>query len=173
MAAEGVTGPVQLLVVAFAGNEFDGSMMRELESLAERDIVRLVDMLFVRKTTEGDLEAVQASGLSTDEAEEFGAIAGALIGVGAGGAAGAEAGAEAGAAAAADGHLIDDDEVWYVADAIPDGTAAAIVLLEHRWATGLRDAAQAANGAMLAEEWIHPLDLVAIGAMSEEQAGGS
>ena len=39
-----------------------------------------------------------------------------------------------------DGHLIPDDEVWYVADAIPNGSVAAILLLEHLWAIPLRDA---------------------------------
>ena len=169
---EGAFGPVQLLVLSFDGDEFDGSILRELESLGERDIVRLVDLLFVRKGEDGALEAIQASDLSIEQAEELGAVAGALIGLGAEGAEGAVAGAELGAEAGADGHLIDESEAWYVADAIPPGSAAAIVLLEHRWAIGLREAAHAAKGELLAEEWIHPLDLVAIGLVSEEQVPG-
>ena len=59
---------------------------------------------------------------------EFGAIVGALIGLGAEGEEGAEAGAQAGAEALEDGHVFDEDEVWYVTDSIPNGTAAAIAL---------------------------------------------
>ena len=33
-----------------------------------------------------------------------------------------------------DGHLIPDEEVWYVADTIPNGSVAAILVLEHLWA---------------------------------------
>jgi hypothetical protein len=51
-----------------------------------------------------------------------------------------------------------------VADVIPDGSIAAIALIEHRWAIPLRDAVVRAGGVALADEWIHPEDLVALGA---------
>jgi hypothetical protein len=57
----------------------------------------------------------------------------------------------------------EDPDVWYVADAIPAGTTAAIALIEHRWAVGLKAAMQSTGGTLLAEEWIHPLDLEAVG----------
>ena len=59
--------------------------------------------------------------------------------------------------------MFDQDEVWYLADAIPNGTSAAIALIEHRWAIPLRDKIVRAGGVALADEWIHPSDLVAIG----------
>ena len=86
---------------------------------------------------------------------EFGALAGALIGLGAAGEEGLEAGAELGAEALADGHVIGDEEVWHVEDAIPPGSAAAIALIEHRWAIPFRDAIARAGGVPLADEWIH------------------
>ena len=105
---------------------------------------------------------MQWSDLSIDEAEDLGATVGALIGLGLDGEAGMEAGALAGMEAGADGHLIDEDEVWSVADSIPNGSAAAIALVEHTWATPLRDAIARAGG-VASGEWIHPLDLVEIG----------
>jgi hypothetical protein len=57
----------------------------------------------------------------------------------------------------------EEQDMWYVADAIPPGKTVAIALLEHRWAIGLRDALQNRGGQLLAEAWIHPLDLVAVG----------
>ena len=54
--------------------------------------------------------------------------------------------------------------MWYLADAIPEGKSAAIALIEHTWAIGLRDKIQNAGGVTLADEWIHPADLIAIGA---------
>jgi hypothetical protein len=44
------------------------------------------------------------------------------------------------------------------------------VLLEHRWAIGLRDAIARAGGSRLASEFISPLDLVAIGLVGAEEA---
>jgi uncharacterized membrane protein len=162
-------GPVQLLVVGFAGGEFKGEIIAELDRLREHDIVRLIDLVFVRKHEDGTVEKVLRSDLSPEEAEEFGATVGALIGFGAAGEAGAELGAIEGAAALEDGHVF-DDEVWYVEDAIPPGTAAAVALLEHRWALPLRDGIRRAGGFHLADAWIHPADLVGIGLIAAEEA---
>ncbi len=165
MSDEGKTtalGPVQMLVLGFAEPNFTGKIAAELARLRDQDVVRIVDALVVQKDDDGEITALEVSDLSPDEATEMGAIAGALIGFGYGDDA-VEAGAELGAAAGADGHLIPDDEVWYVADAIPNGSAAAVILLEHLWAIPFRDAIAAAGGIALADEWIHAGDLIAIG----------
>jgi len=124
--------------------------------------VRIVDALVVQKDDDGDVTALQVSDLSTDEAMEMGAIAGALVGFGFG-EEGAELGAQLGAAEGEDGHLIPDEEMWYVADTIPNGSVAAILLLEHLWAIPFRDAIVNAGGIALADEWIHASDLLAVG----------
>ena len=174
-SGDGLTlGPVQMLVVGFEGDNFSGEIREELERLKEHDIVRLIDLLLVKKTNDGEIEVLQTSDLDQDEAEEFGAIVGALVGFGAGGEEEAERGAIAGAAELEDGHVFDDDAVWYLADAIPDGTAAAVALLEHRWAIPLRDKIARAGGVTLSDAWVHAADLVAIGlvgAATKDAAG--
>ena len=162
-------GPVQLLVVGFEGGELNGEILAELERLRKNDIVRLIDFVFVRKDDDGNLEKILRSDLSPEEAEVFGATVGALIGFGAAGEEGAELGAIEGAAALEDGHVF-DEEVWYVDDAIPNGTAAAVALLEHRWAIPLRECIRNAGGFHLADAWIHPADLVGIGILEAEEA---
>lgn len=158
-------GPVQILVVGFENGEFSGEILAELRRLREHDIVRLVDLLFVAKDESGEIEAVEHSELAEGEAEAFGALAGALLGLGAAGEQGAEAGAALGAAAVEDrGSVINPENVWFLADAIPPGTSAGIALLEHRWAIPLRDAIEGAGGETLVDTWIHPQDLVAAGA---------
>ena len=164
-------GPVQILVVGFGDAEFKGTIREELERLKEHDIVRLIDLIAVRKDTEGNVERLQQTDMSSDELEEFGAIVGALIGFGAAGEEGAEVGAVAGADAVEDGHVFDESRMWYVDEAIPPGTAAAIALIEHRWAIPLRDAIREMGGFHIADAWIHPADLVAIGAATAEEVG--
>ena len=159
-------GPVQLLVVGVAGDESTGEILTELERLRENELVRLIDLLFVRKDEDGTVERLLLSDLSPEEAEAFGAIVGALIGFGEDG---AELGAREGAAALEDGHVL-DDEIWFVDDAIPNGTAAALALLEHRWAIPLRDSIRRAGGFHLADAWIHPADLVDIGILAAQDA---
>ena len=152
-------GPVQLLVVGFADGEFKGEILAELERLRDHEVVRLIDLVFVRKDADGRVEKILRRDLSPEEAEELGATVGALIGLG----------AVEGAEALEDGQVF-DDEVWYVEDAIPNGTAAAVALLEHRWAVPLRDGIRRAGGFHLADAWIHPADLVGIGLIGAEEA---
>ena len=108
-------GPVQMLVLEFDRTRFDGEIMPELKRLTEQGIIRIVDLLFVAKPEGGELEVVQQSDLSQDEAMEFGAIVGALVGIGTG----------------------SEEEAVRAAEA---------------------------GGTALADEWIHPADLIAIGA---------
>jgi uncharacterized membrane protein len=161
-------GPVQMLVVGFGQGQFDGRIRAELERLRDSDTVRVIDLLAIRKDAEGNVERLQTSDLSDDEATELGAIAGALIGLGAGGEEGAEVGAAIGAERALETDVLPHD-IWYIDDVLPPNSAAAVALIEHRWAIGLRDAIREEGGFHLADAWIHPLDLVAIGLLAAEE----
>jgi len=164
-------GPVQMLVVGFDDPNFDGSILAELERLRDLEMIRLIDMMAVHKDDEGNLLVLQKTDMSEDDRVEFGAVVGALIGAGAAGEEGMEEGALLGAEAAleGDGHMIDEEDAWYIADVIPNGSAAAIALIEHRWLIPLRDKIVAAGGRALADEWIHAKDLVAIGIEASEK----
>jgi uncharacterized membrane protein len=164
-------GPVQLIVLGFPEPDFHGQIIAELERLRESDIVNVVDALAVHKSLDGDVEVMHLSNLSDEEAVELGSKVGALIGLGVEGEEGMEAGALAGAQAAADGiHVYSDEDAWDVLEEIPDGSAAALVLLEHRWAIPLRDAIASAGGYRLGDGFISPLDLIGIGMLSAEEA---
>jgi uncharacterized membrane protein len=159
-------GPVQMLVLEFDRDRLKGEILPELDRLRQNDIIRLVDLVVVEKSDDGEVMALETSDLTAGETTAYGAVVGGLIGFGAAGEEGAVLGAAAGAEAAHDGGLGDNAEVWYVADAIPPGSIAAIALIEHRWAIPLRDAVGRAGGVALADEWIHPEDLVALGAVA-------
>ena len=163
-------GPVQLIVLGFNHPEFHGEIIEELERLKEDDTVRVIDSLAVYKDAEGELEVEHLSNLSEDEAIELGTKIGALIGLGIEGEEGMEAGAEAGAELGAQGIDAFSGEEWDVLEDIPNDTAAALVLLEHHWAIPLRDAIARAGGFRVSDGFISPIDLVAIGLLSAEEA---
>jgi hypothetical protein len=54
---------------------------------------------------------------------------------------------------------------------IPNDSAAAIALLEHRWAIPLRGAILEAGGTVFADSWVHPSDLVAAGLADAAESG--
>ena len=163
-------GPVQMLVLEFDSDHLKGEILPELRRLKDANIVRLIDLLVVQKHEDGEIEAIQARDLTEDESMEFGALVGALVGFGAGGEEEAERAAVAGAAEVEGGHVFHDAEVFYLGDLIPNGATAAVALIEHLWAIPLRDKIVEAGGVALADEWIHPADLIAVGAVVGEMA---
>ena len=163
-------GPVQLLVLGFEHPHFEGEVTAELQRLKDNDLVRVIDALAVYKDAEGNVSGLKESQLSGEEAAEFGAVVGALVGFGAGGEEGAAAGAEIGAAAVAERGGVWGEDAWDALAEIPEDSAGALILLEHRWAIPLRDAVARAGGFRLASEFISPLDLVALGLVSAQEA---
>jgi uncharacterized membrane protein len=166
-------GPVQLIVLGFQEPDFHGEIIAELERLRESDTVRVIDSLAVYKQPDGEVEVEHLSNLSEDEAIEVGSKVAALIGLGIAGEEGMEVGAEAGAEAAAEvgfHPISEDDDVWDVLEEIPNGSAAALVLLEHHWAVPLRDAIARAGGFRISDGFISPLDLIEVGLVSRQEA---
>ena len=164
-------GPVQLIVLGFNHPNFHGEVIAELERLRESGTVRVIDALAVYKDQAGEIEVEHLSNLTQEEAVELGTKIGALIGLGIDGEEGVEAGAEAGAEMAAEGiNFFGDADEWDVLEDIPNDSAAALLLIEHHWAVPLRDAIARAGGFRISDGFISPLDLIAIGLVSAEEA---
>ena len=164
-------GPVQLIVLGFSQPNFHGEVIAELERLHDTGLVRVIDSIAVYKDASGALEVEHLSNLTQDEAIELGSKIGALIGLGVEGEEGMEAGAAVGAAQAAEeGINVFGGDEWDVLEDIPNDSAAALILLEHHWAVPLRDAIARAGGFRLSDGFISPLDLVALGLVTAEEA---
>jgi uncharacterized membrane protein len=164
-------GPVQLIVLGFPQPDFHGEVIAELERLRRSDTVRVIDALAVYKDPDGEIEVEHLSNLTEQEAIELGSKIGALLGLGLDGEEGMMAGALAGAEAGAEGvSYLGDPDTWDVLADIPDGSAAALLLIEHHWAVPLRDAIARAGGFRLADGFISPLDLVEIGLVTAAEA---
>ena len=155
-------GPIQMTSFAFPGNRFKGEILPELEKLKKAGIVRVVDLLLVRKDELGNVMVTTASDLDWHEAVSFGSYVGALAGYAATGPAGIEQGAMAGAAELADGHLFDEDDVFRVTQSLPKNMSAVLVLFEHLWAKPMLDAVDRAGGIELSNDWVRPEEVVSV-----------
>src|SRR5262245_53536655 len=105
--------------------------MPELDRLKSEGIVRIIDLLLVRKDAMGAVMVTTGTDLGWEEAVSLGSYLGALSGFRVGGAEGMEQGAMAGAAELADGHFFDEDDVFKVTQSLPENMSAALVLVEH------------------------------------------
>ena len=134
-------------------------------------LVRLIDALFVAKDDFGGMTRMEMSDLSESEKMEFGALIGGMIGLGAGDWETAELGAELGALAASENVFgVSGEDISDFVEDLEPGTAAALLLLEHRWAIGFRDAVLDAGGEFLLQGYLTPDTLFMFGAELEAQA---
>ena len=130
-----MTGPVQVLVVGFDEPSFSGAVMAELERLREAGVVRLVDVLLVRREEDGRFETLDPPDGAPPDA---GRVVTEVLGGGEGEPA--------------------EGPTWSLEDAIGPGTTAAVALVEHLWAEPLVGAITASGGRPLAEMWLTPED---------------
>ena len=139
-------GPVQVLVVGFDQPRFSGEVLAEFARLREAGIVRLLDLLVVERAEDGSFNTLAAP---TELGTASGDLAAALLGDAAGT---ADATTQAAGEDAADWQ-------WSLSDAVPPGSVAAVVLIEHLWAPPLLSAIQRAGGTPLEESWLAADDI--------------
>ena len=64
-------GPIQLLVFVFENPDFNGQIRLELDSVIEKGIVRLIDLLFLWKDRDGSVVSMAATELDEKERIDF------------------------------------------------------------------------------------------------------
>jgi hypothetical protein len=136
-------GPLQVMVVNFEDTNFTGEIEAELIRLEATGTLRVLDVIFVAKSHEGDIEVIRTDDVHT------GVLSQAILGMG--------------NAAEVDAATIDDADVWYAADAIEAGCAAGVIVLEHRWAIPLREAITRAGGTNVVTEWVDEAEVMSLG----------
>jgi len=64
-------GPLEYLIVAFEGNRFSGEILTALHDAQEKGIIRVIDLLVIKKDEQGNVMALELSELSEEEARPF------------------------------------------------------------------------------------------------------
>ncbi|WP_434995276.1 DUF6325 family protein [Arthrobacter sp. Ld5] len=120
-------GPVDWLVVEFPGPDFGkGQIAPILDDLVNRDLIRILDMTFLRKNADGALETAEISDL--DESE-------------------------LGAVRMAESDLamvLSEQDVMDLAETIEPGHSAAVLVWENQWAAPFGSAVRKAGGQLVA-----------------------
>jgi hypothetical protein len=156
-------GPVQFIAVDFDSiDHLEGRVIEELDRLAPSGAVRILDVLFVAKDeTGGDLVALELSDLAEEEEAGLGLILGELLGFSFEGE-GEDDASTPDADASAIG--IGPTDIQRIGDELAPGSASMLLLIEHRWASGLRDAMTESGGHLRAHGFLTQEGMLTVGA---------
>jgi hypothetical protein len=132
-------GPLEYVMVAFEGNRFSGEIITALRDAQEKGIIRVIDMLMIKKDEQGNVMGLELSELSEEEARPFGFLAGNLL------------------------SIFEPDDVVATAEQMPNNSAAGLLLIEDTWAIPLKEAilnagAVASTGGLVAREVVQSIE---------------
>jgi hypothetical protein len=142
-AHEEEIGPVDIVLFGYPSDApMTGEAIPLLLDLVERQIIRVLDVLFVVKNADGTFSGFEAQDLEADHIGDFKEFEGASTGI------------------------LGDDDVKMAADAIEPGTVAVAIVYENRWAAPFAAAVRRNGGQLIdfqripAQDFMDALDAV-------------
>src|SRR4051794_33282645 len=119
-------GPVDFLIVEFPGSKMTGEGLPLLVDLVDRGIIRVLDLLFVKKEEDGSVSGIAVADFDAGGELDLAVFEGATSG------------------------LIDEDDVAEAAGVLEPGSSAALLVYENRWAAPLAVALRRGAGQLVA-----------------------
>jgi Family of unknown function (DUF6325) len=123
-------GPIDFLALDFKTDQLKGEIIPELLELVKNKIVRVIDLVLIQKYEDGHHQAMEMQQLTPDLLALFDPLEVEISGI------------------------IQVEDIANIAEAMENGTNAAILLFENLWAVKFKDAVLRANGRLLAQERI-------------------
>ncbi|MGV9455269.1 DUF6325 family protein [Streptomyces sp. NPDC003635] len=139
-------GPIDYLVVEFPGNRMTGEGFPLLVDLVDRGIIRILDLMFVRKDADGSVTGMEIADLTGDGQLDLAVFEGASSG------------------------LLGQDDLEEAANALEPGSSAGILVYENRWAAPFAGALRRGGARLVASGRI-PVN--ALAAALDEVEGAS
>jgi uncharacterized membrane protein len=118
-------GPVDLMIVAFPGNEFKGEIAPALAELVEAGTIRIIDLAFVGKDAEGNTAAFELMEIDPEVRKGF-----------------EKAGVEVNG-------LLNDEDLTAAAEELEPNSSAALLVWENVWARDVAQKMRDAGGVLL------------------------
>jgi Family of unknown function (DUF6325) len=140
-------GPVDYIVVEFPADkaDFSGAMAAELSALIERDLIRVLDVLILKKDLDGSVEGFESHDFGETDLAEVLALETELA------------------------MLLAADDVEAIGAALEPGTVAAVLIWENVWAAPFGAAARRSGGELVASGRI-PIQAIAAAVEADEAA---
>jgi uncharacterized membrane protein len=123
-------GPVEYVVIGFPGNRFKGEIVPAVAELVDNDVVRIIDVAFIKKDADGNVTMIEYDALDDVLAYGFADVDGEAGGV------------------------LNDEDLELAAETLEPDSSAALIVWEHRWAARVSQAIRDAGGRIIAGERI-------------------
>ena len=119
-------GPIDYLVVEFPGSRMTGNGLPMLVDLVDREIIRIIDLVFVKKELDGSVRGMAIADLDKDGQLDLAVFEGASSG------------------------LLGQDDLDEAGGALEPGSSAGILVYENRWAAPLAREIRRGGGQLVA-----------------------
>jgi hypothetical protein len=129
-------GPISYLIVEFPDNQMTGQGFPILVDLVDRGLIRIIDLQFITKDSDGAIRAIELADVDRDGRMDLSVFDGASSGV------------------------LDDSDLTDAAAVIEPGSSAGILIFENRWATSFVQALRGGGAQLVAAGYI-PLETLA------------
>jgi len=128
-------GPIELFVIGFPENQFTGEVAPALADLVESGTIRIVDLLFITKDAEGNVESLEINELDDSASDQYGTLVDEVEG------------------------LIGEEDVEDFGEELEPNSSVALLVVEHLWAKPFADAVANSGGVMMGSLHV-PRDVV-------------
>jgi hypothetical protein len=131
-------GPIDFVALEFKGNQFKGEILPAIMDLVNRDIVRVIDMIVVRKDADGAVTAQEMQEHDDSVLAVFNPLKAEISG------------------------MIQVEDIEMIGEKLEPNTTAAVILFENLWAINFVKAVENANGRAVMHVRIPHEDVVEV-----------
>jgi hypothetical protein len=136
-------GPVDVAVIAFDANQFNGDVAPALAALHDSGTVRVIDLAFVRKEADGTTSFIEVG--DADVAAAFERVNNTQF------------------------DLLSDEDLTEIAEGLEPSSSAMVIVWENSWLARFATAVRESNGSVLALERIPRENVLrAVAALDED-----
>jgi hypothetical protein len=125
-----MTGPVDIAIISFPGNRFNGDVVPSLKALVDEGTVRILDLVFVNKDAQGNVQSIEINDEAAYGALGFHDIDGELD------------------------DLLTLEDIATAAEMLERNSSAALIVWENTWAERFARAVRDSHGELVAYERI-------------------
>ncbi len=120
-------GPIDYVLIAFPGNDFNGAILPEIERLEESGTIKVIDIVFIHKDEEGAVTTIEAADMPAEIADTLMTARQEIK------------------------DLLTEEDIESASDLLDNNSSAGVLVYENVWAKGLKTAIIESGGILVSD----------------------